>query len=189
MGVTQELLSLVTGLAHYLKLLIRICLQGALKFEREAHSEKGLRQFIDSINSLDERLVADQGSESADLSSLVEASADTCPICNKPVEDRCFRQGQNVFHVTCMKCDSCMRDLGSDAGSAIWNEQEKQLLCTGCTRVKVEGSTPIVAVSRLQQYVYLLKVAHARLLATLRTSGALPHTSGKRFTGDRLGLP
>jgi len=31
LGVTQELLSLVTGLAHYLKLLIRISLQGALK--------------------------------------------------------------------------------------------------------------------------------------------------------------
>src|SRR5690606_916249 len=36
LGVTQELLSLVTGLAHYLKLLIRISLQGALKLEREA---------------------------------------------------------------------------------------------------------------------------------------------------------
>lgn len=31
LGITQELLSLVTGLAHYLKLLIRISLQGALK--------------------------------------------------------------------------------------------------------------------------------------------------------------
>lgn len=31
MGITQELLSLVTGLAHYLKVLIRIALTGALK--------------------------------------------------------------------------------------------------------------------------------------------------------------
>jgi hypothetical protein len=34
LGVTQELLSLVTGLAHYLKLLIRISLQGALRLVR-----------------------------------------------------------------------------------------------------------------------------------------------------------
>jgi hypothetical protein len=34
LGVTQELLSLVTGLAHYLKLLIRITLQGALRLVR-----------------------------------------------------------------------------------------------------------------------------------------------------------
>jgi len=33
MGMTQELLALVTGLAHYLKILIRIALTGALKLE------------------------------------------------------------------------------------------------------------------------------------------------------------
>src|SRR6267378_1290735 len=34
MGMTQELLALVTGLAHYLKILIRIALTGALRLER-----------------------------------------------------------------------------------------------------------------------------------------------------------
>ena len=34
MGMTQGLLALVTGLAHYLKILIRIALTGALKLER-----------------------------------------------------------------------------------------------------------------------------------------------------------
>jgi hypothetical protein len=33
-------------------------------------------------------------------------------------------------------------------------------------------------VSRLQQYVYLLRVALARLLSVLRSGGTLPHTSG-----------
>jgi hypothetical protein len=35
MGMTQELLALVTGLAHYLKILIRIALTGALKLDKE----------------------------------------------------------------------------------------------------------------------------------------------------------
>lgn len=56
LGVTQELLSLVTGLAHYLKLLIRICLQGALKYERETGSAEGLNQFLCDIGTLDQRL-------------------------------------------------------------------------------------------------------------------------------------
>ena len=34
-GMTQELLALVTGLAHYLKILIRIALTGSLKLERD----------------------------------------------------------------------------------------------------------------------------------------------------------
>jgi hypothetical protein len=33
--MTQELLSLVTGLAHYLKVLIRIALTAALRLDRE----------------------------------------------------------------------------------------------------------------------------------------------------------
>ncbi len=37
-GMTQELLALVTGLAHYLKILIRIALTGGLKLGRE-HSD------------------------------------------------------------------------------------------------------------------------------------------------------
>jgi len=35
MGMTQELLALVTGLAHYLKILIRIALTGALKLDKD----------------------------------------------------------------------------------------------------------------------------------------------------------
>src|SRR6202012_101300 len=56
LGVTQDLLSLVTGLAHYLKLLIRICLQGALKFERDTGNGDALKEFLEKINTLDERL-------------------------------------------------------------------------------------------------------------------------------------
>jgi hypothetical protein len=37
LGITQELLSLVTGLAHYLKNLIRIALTGALSLVSRSH--------------------------------------------------------------------------------------------------------------------------------------------------------
>ena len=52
LGVTQELLSLVTGLAHYLKLLLRITLQGALKLVSTAllvASYKGFFLISDTI--------------------------------------------------------------------------------------------------------------------------------------------
>lgn len=35
LGITQELLSLVTGLAHYLKILIRLALTSALRLVRK----------------------------------------------------------------------------------------------------------------------------------------------------------
>lgn len=54
MGMTQELLALVTGLAHYLKILIRIALTGALKLEREQATTvpEALGAFLDKLHML-----------------------------------------------------------------------------------------------------------------------------------------
>lgn len=56
MGMTQELLALITGLAHYLKILIRIALTGALKLEREHNVPDAIISFLDKL-----RLLAVQG--------------------------------------------------------------------------------------------------------------------------------
>lgn len=52
MGMTQELLALVTGLAHYLKILIRIALTGALKLERERSVAEAMSSFLDKLHLL-----------------------------------------------------------------------------------------------------------------------------------------
>lgn len=177
--MTQELLSLVTGLAHYLKLLIRICLQGALKLERETGSVQGLSGFMDQINSLESKLEQDATMETgSDAATLVQRTADTCPVCDKPVEDKCTMVSSRVFHVACMKCRNCDKEL-RDLHDARWSASNEKLLCTSCAANVSDAEAGFVQVTRLRQYVHLLRVAHARLLATLRTSGALPHTSGK----------
>ncbi|PPJ53539.1 hypothetical protein CBER1_00319 [Cercospora berteroae] len=177
LGVTQELLSLVTGLAHYLKLMIRICLSGALKLERETSSAEGLEGFLKDISKLDERLDAESQRDSrADSEAYVDKSADTCAVCDKAVEDKCFRRDNRVIHTQCLSCAKCNKDFGDDTANARWSEQGQKAWCE--IHAPSDATTGgFVAVSRLQQYVHLLRVAHARLLATLRTSGALPHTS------------
>lgn len=52
MGMTQELLALVTGLAHYLKILIRIALTGALRLEREEGVSGAMTSFLDKLHLL-----------------------------------------------------------------------------------------------------------------------------------------
>ena len=52
MGMTQELLALVTGLAHYLKILIRIALTGALKLEKEQNVREAMSSFLDKLHLL-----------------------------------------------------------------------------------------------------------------------------------------
>ncbi|KAH8983177.1 hypothetical protein EDB86DRAFT_3106521 [Lactarius hatsudake] len=48
----KELLALVTGLAHYLKILIRIALTGALKLEREHGVREAMQSFLDKLHLL-----------------------------------------------------------------------------------------------------------------------------------------
>ncbi|GHJ88507.1 hypothetical protein NliqN6_4909 [Naganishia liquefaciens] len=50
--VTQELLALVTGLAHYLKILIRIALTGSLKLEREHGNVNALDFMLQRLSLL-----------------------------------------------------------------------------------------------------------------------------------------
>ncbi|KAF8552183.1 hypothetical protein OG21DRAFT_1523925, partial [Imleria badia] len=59
-GMTQELLALVTGLAHYLKILIRIALTGALRLEREQSVREAMPSFLDKLY-----LLAVQGGDPA----------------------------------------------------------------------------------------------------------------------------
>ena len=177
LGVTQELLSLVTGLAHYLKLMIRICLSGALKLERETSNAEGLENFLEDVGKLDERLEAESGHDPReDADAYVAKTADTCAICNKAVEDKCFRRSNRVVHTQCLSCYKCNKEFGDDPAMARWTESPERIWCdVHAPSDSAPGN--FVAVTRLQQYVYLLRVAHSRLLATLRTSGALPHTS------------
>ena len=50
--MTQELLALVTGLAHYLKILIRIALTGSLKLERDHSVREAMTNFLDKLHLL-----------------------------------------------------------------------------------------------------------------------------------------
>jgi hypothetical protein len=50
--MTQELLALVTGLAHYLKSLIWIALTGALKLEHEHGIPEATQSFLDKLHLL-----------------------------------------------------------------------------------------------------------------------------------------
>jgi hypothetical protein len=179
LGVTQELLSLVTGLAHYLKLLIRICLQGALKLERETHSASGLTHFLAQVNSLDTRLEEEANlDQAAEAALLVPRWADACPICDAQVEDKCLHKHDMSFNYGCMVCRSCGTELRNDIRHAYWSQSRQRVFCRNCASTVPDAEDGFEPVTKLRQYVHLLKVAHARLMATLRSSGALPHTSG-----------
>ncbi|KAL9130741.1 MAG: hypothetical protein Q9217_001137 [Psora testacea] len=181
LGVTQELLSLVTGLAHYLKLLIRISLQGTLKLERERQSVEGLNRFLDDLQDLDSLKDADKSlNMTAGVAELANEQSDLCHRCKQSVDDDCAKLDQWRWHRNHLICDYCEKIVGDDLGNVLWSEQEGEVVCRRCHEEGQRAPDAVAvfeSISRLQQYVYLLRVALARLLQMLRSGGALPHTS------------
>jgi hypothetical protein len=187
-GVTPELLSLVTGLAHYLKLLIRICLQGALRVEKERNSSVGLYQFLDDLSNL-EQLKGDEppAQITSAMSRLSAGDSDHCMLCRKPIEDECVKSGEKRWHVSCMGCTRCGRDLSRNLQDARLNPYDLKVACHSCDPQSTGKTPPFEKISTLQQYVFLLKVAHARMLEILRSQGILPYTT-ENAVPDGLGL-
>ncbi|KAI4209838.1 MAG: hypothetical protein LQ351_007256 [Letrouitia transgressa] len=181
LGVTQELLSLVTGLAHYLKLLIRISLQGALKLERERKSSEGLHCFLDELGDLESVKEAEKSLDlTAGVTGLADQHSDLCYKCKEPVDDECIKAGQERWHKKHLECDYCQTFLGDKWDTALWSEHEQRVVCRRCfdeKRRAPDAAPGFENVTRLMQYVYLLRVALARLLSVLRSGGTLPHTS------------
>jgi hypothetical protein len=183
LGVTQELLSLVTGLAHYLKLLIRIGLQGALKLEREKGTPEGLHAFLDELADLE--TIKEQEMQSLDLSDgvagLASQESDCCSACMEPIDDECVMIATRRWHAKApdqhLKCSVCKRDLTTDLHSAMYHEKEEKVYCSDHAQRSPDMVSGFARVTKLQQYVFLLKVALARLLEVLKSGGTLPHTS------------
>ncbi|KFG86890.1 putative GTPase-activating protein of the rho/rac family (LRG1 protein) [Metarhizium anisopliae] len=179
LGVTQELLSLVTGLAHYLKLLIRICLQGALRLERDNGVHGGLEQLLNDLNDF-ETYKTDESLMQLTMggANLSAKDSDHCAFCKRSIEDECAKNGELRWHLACVKCGRCGKELGRSLGEARHNAFDGKVYCNNCVAVNTDGEVPFEHVTKLGQYIFLLKVALARLLDILRSNGTLPYMAG-----------
>ncbi|EEH43779.2 uncharacterized protein PADG_00068 [Paracoccidioides brasiliensis Pb18] len=182
LGVTQELLALVTGLAHYLKLLIRIGLQGALKLERESDNPDELYTFLEKLDALGDVDAISAANLTDSMSRLSDQQSDCCAACKEPIDDECIILGHRRWHLKPphLVCGACQNDLTMDLLEARWSEEKDRPFCRTCAEQKGHapgGQKGFSYVTKLQQYVFLLQVALARLLSVLRSGGTLPHTS------------
>jgi len=189
-GITQDLLTLVTGLAHYLKLLIRICLQGALRIEKERNTSEGLFHFLDDISNLD-ALREDNSTTTLQLTSGVSRlsahDSDQCTLCRKPIEDECTKHGDNRWHIACTHCARCNKELGRDLQHARLAQPDGKIICSTCAPESQPNVGPFEHITKLQQYVFLLQVALARLLEILRANGVLNNNPSQDRGGSGYG--
>ncbi|CAO3696292.1 unnamed protein product [Rhizopus stolonifer] len=159
LGITQELLSLVTGLAHYLKILIRLTLSAALCLELAVGTPVAITQLL-------ARLMEIPGKErhSRDSQRLIQAkNTDYCQECKNIIEDQCMRHSDDRWHIACFNCKQCNQPLQPNNATLV----NFQLYCLNCVHTY---PYPFVYVSKLTQYSYLLRVALSRLCNLLQVT-------------------
>jgi len=104
--------------------------------------------------------------------------SDHCSGCRRPIEDECTRREERRWHLTCLQCANCGRELGQNLEDVRWSKNDQRIYCNNCESRVVGGAIGgFGRVTRLEQYVFLLRVALARLLEVLRTTGTVPHTA------------
>lgn len=172
-AIVQDFLSLFTGLAHYLKLLIRISLTGGLRLEQDHACKHALPQFLQTVEEA--RFVDQEGYDSSSFDmplNLANASSDLCYVCHSALEEDCVLLGEIRCHIGCLSCTKCKYNNRENYDWARWNNQTKQIECYLCytesSNVSNDEPHPSFEyVSRLSQYIYLLRIALVRLYTIL----------------------
>ncbi|KAL0144447.1 hypothetical protein V8B55DRAFT_1486650 [Mucor lusitanicus] len=162
LGITQELLSLVTGLAHYLKILIRLALTSALRLEITVGKPVVVSRLLAKLME-----IPGKERHSRDCQRLIKAkNTDFCYACRNTIEDQCMRSGDYRWHMACFKCRQCARQLNHD--DAVLNSASCTIHCVQCVGVTKREATPFEYITKLTQYSFLLRVALSRLCNLLQ---------------------
>lgn len=182
-SLSAELLSVITGCAHYLKLLIRIGLNNALKLNKIRGDTKALDGFLMKTKRFDDIEAADKLPGDARISigsrlAIPINASDACRACLKSIEKSCVRYKNLRWHMKCFECSICHRQPSSDfiVESFLYGPDEL-VLCTECARSRSTGSfgysSGFVTVSDLSQLAYLLKIAIFRSRSAIKKDSSL----------------
>jgi LIM domain len=137
--------------------------------------------FLDTLASLPQN-------DPPYLDQSVNPTSDSCVECSSTVEEGClkFTSKANLpdrrWHTKCLRCSICRRFITPE--QAFWSESRYRIVCDSCARNRnvqkdiTDLQPGFELVTLLTQFIFLLRVALARLGSILRDNKALPHTSG-----------
>lgn len=182
-SLSSELLSVITGCAHYLKLLIRTGLQNSLLLNKVRGDAIALNNFLIITNEFDEIYQIQQrqppstsGSTDDKLVKFIQArlsisltSSDLCEVCHKSIEKSCVKTENKRWHFKCFKCDSCGEEIDEhdiETQQLSFNDVDSIIHCKKCeiANNEIEDFLPtkFEIVDDLSQLIFLLKIAFLR---------------------------
>lgn len=147
-SLSSELLSVITGCAHYLKLLIRIGLNNALKLNILRGETRPFDTFLELIGKYDEIESQDKLAGDARVSirsrlSIAYNATDACHHCKKSIEKSCVRFGDARWHLKCFECSHCHRKPDSIFKVELYlYGPDDLILCSECAKNVIKGNIP-----------------------------------------------
>ncbi|KAI5963483.1 rga1 [Candida pseudojiufengensis] len=173
--LSAELLSVITGCAHYLKLLIRIGLYNALKLNKIQGTTEALETFLQLISKFESINTLDIEDLKTGLYTP-QSSTDACTSCAKSIEKSCMKFGDHRWHLKCFICNECHSPIESVEG-VTFNVSHQAINCKKCIN---EGIAGFEYVSDLSQLVYLLKIALLRSRSVMNIDFSISSTDDKQ---------
>ncbi|PVV05343.1 hypothetical protein BB560_000140 [Smittium megazygosporum] len=165
--LTNTFLTLVTSIAHYLKVLIRVALKCSLKAEIEYSCPNNVANLLDRLSEPSNRNKWNQFRSSYQTAT---SNSDLCASCNLTIESEAIFHQKSLlrWHLDCFKCSICSSDIQRVYPNCYLNPKTKTLLCPTCG--EHSGLTPGVFKfsSQLEQYSFLMRVALKRLYSLLK---------------------
>lgn len=180
-SLSSELLSVITGCAHYLKLLIRIGLNNALKLNVVRSDTRAFDDFLllihkyADIDPMD-KLAGDARVSIGSRLAIPFNATDACRACMKSIEKSCVRYGDSRWHPKCFECTACHRKPGPELNVELFlYGSDDRIMCPECAKSTstASGATGIgytsgfTKVTDLAQLLYLLRIAILRLKAAI----------------------
>ncbi|KAJ2744598.1 Rho-type GTPase activating protein Rga1 [Coemansia sp. BCRC 34301] len=179
-GLTQELLSLVTSLAHYLKVLTRVALKGALKAQTEYKCPSSIKALLSKLTETSDRqkwALFRLSYQETDITS------DLCTACHGAVETECIEhmRRRKRWHLYCFICGTCNSEIQHVYPQSAYDESSSVLYCPGCAKGHAIALGGFKFVSQLEQYSFLMRVALKRLYGLLKMKNAVENPSAARY--------
>ncbi|KAJ1935159.1 Rho-type GTPase activating protein Rga1, partial [Kickxella alabastrina] len=177
-GLTQELLSLVTSLAHYLKVLTRVALKGALKAQTEYKCPSSIKALLSKLTETSDRqkwALFRLSYQETDITS------DLCTSCHSAVETECIEHSRRRkrWHLYCFTCVVCQSEMQQFYPQSAFDD--RGVYCPGCAQKHGVTSGGFKFVSQLEQYSFLMRVALKRLYGLLKMKNAVENPSAMRY--------
>ncbi|KAG0671414.1 hypothetical protein C6P45_000581 [Maudiozyma exigua] len=160
----SSFMSVITGLAHFLKLLTRYGLFSALDSNRNTHSVSTLLNFLKEIEK-NELITIDPFSY---INISLEVT-DDCTACKKYIQEDCVKFRDHRWHLHCFNCSICSKRINiSDIEETTFNKRSMQIVCPTCSANDPESVPGFKFVTKLAQLIFLLKIALVRSKAVMR---------------------